>query len=92
MPQNNSPLNNPFGSDPLSFKPPPAPSENAFKPRRPRAQVPEAKALFDLQKDLVKANAHFENEEYEEVKKPLRNAYRIINRYLKNYASGHGEQ
>lgn len=85
MPKKDNPLN-PFG-DPFSFNTP-STDPNKFKPRRPRAQVPEAKVLFDLQNDLVKANSFFEKEDYENVKKPLRNAYRIINRYLKQYASG----
>jgi hypothetical protein len=86
MPKNNDPLK-PFSTDPFSFGAPGA-SPDSFKPRRPRAQVPEAKVLFDLQNDLVRAISHFEREDYEDVKKPLRNAYRIINRYLKTYASG----
>ena len=85
MPKKNDPLN-PF-NDPFSFGAPGV-SPDRFKPRRPRAQVPEAKVLFDLQRDLVKANSFFEKEDYENVKKPLRNAYRIINRYLRTYASG----
>ena len=86
MPKKNDPLS-PFGSDPFSFGAP-AVGPDKLKPRRPRAQVPEAKVLFDLQNDLVKANAFFEKEDYDNVKKPLRNAYRIINRYLRTYASG----
>jgi len=86
MPKNNDPLK-PFSTDPFSFGSPPA-GPDKFKPRRPRSQVPEAKVLFDLQNDLVRAISHFEREDYEDVKKPLRNAYRIINRYLKTYASG----
>lgn len=88
MPKNNDPLN-PLGNDPFSFGAPSV-DANKFKPRRPKSQIPEAKVLFDLQKDLVRANAFFEKEDYENVEKPLRNAYRIINRYLREYASGPG--
>lgn len=87
MPKNLDPLNPFGGQDPFSFGKPGV-SPERFKPRRPRAQVPEAKVLFDLQNDLVRAISHFEKEDYDNVKKPLRNAYRIINRYLRNYASG----
>ena len=87
MPKKVDPLNPFGGQDPFSFGAPAVDSDK-FKARRPRAQVPEAKVLFDLQNDLIKANSYYEKEDYENVKKPLRNAYRIINRYLRQYASG----
>lgn len=78
---------NPFG-DP--FKVQKVPRGGLKGPRNPPSPIPESRALFDLQADLLKALSSLERDEYEgKAVRPLRNAYKIINRYLRQY--GHGK-
>lgn len=80
----------PFGGDP--FKIQREPKGGTGKPRSKPAAAPEARALYDLQTDLLKALSALENEEYEgKALKPLRNGYKIVNRYLRQYAKGEDE-
>jgi hypothetical protein len=76
----------PFG-DP--FKIQREPKGGVPKQKRPPAQAPESRALFDLQTDILKALSALEKEEYDgKAMRPVRNAYKIINRYLRQYAHG----
>lgn len=74
---------NPFG-DP--FKIQRVPRGGLNKKRRPPSPIPESRALYDLQTDLLKALSALEREDYDgKGLRPIKNAYRIINRYLRQY-------
>lgn len=76
----------PFG-DP--FKIQREPKGGVKKPKRPPAQAPESRALFDLQTDILKALSELEKDGYEgKAMRHLRDSYKIINRYLRQYAHG----
>jgi hypothetical protein len=76
---------NPFG-DP--FKIQREPRGGVSKKRRPPSAAPEARALYDLQTDILKALSALEKEEYDgKALRPIKNAYRIINRYLRQYVN-----
>lgn len=76
---------NPFG-DPFKIKR--DPKGGITKKRRPPSAAPEARALYDLQTDILKALSALEKEEYEgKALRPIKNAYRIINRYLRQYVN-----
>lgn len=56
------------------------------KPRKKPAIAPEPRALYDMQTDILKALSSLDKEGYEgEAQRPLRNAYKILNRYLRQY-------
>lgn len=76
---------NPFG-DP--FKIERTPKGGVGKPKR-NYRVPEPRALYDLQTDLLKALSIFDKEDYDGgARRQVRNAYKILNRYLREYATG----
>jgi len=77
---------NPFG-DPFQMQR--VPRGGVGKPRSKPAPIPESRALYDLQTDILKALSALEKEEYDGAAlRQIRNAYKIINRYLRQY--GHG--
>lgn len=78
----------PFGGgDPFKFEK--QPKGGIKRPKRKPSQAPESRALFDLQTDLLKALSELEKDDYDgRAMRPLRNAYKIINRYLRQYAHG----
>lgn len=81
----------PFGNDD-TFKIEREPKGGFGKKRRAPVAAPESRALYDLQTDILKALSALENEGYEgKALKPMRNGYKIINRYLKQYAKGQEE-
>lgn len=76
----------PFG-DP--FKMERTPKGGLKKQRRKPAMAPESRALYDLQTDLLKGLSELEKDDYDgQGKRHFRNAYKIINRYLRQYAYG----
>ena len=89
MPDRYSDPLNPFG-DP--FKIQRTPKGGIKKPKK-HYQVPEPRALYDLQTDILKALSIMETEDYEGgARRQMRNAYKIINRYLRQYAQGTNEE
>jgi len=77
---------NPFG-DP--FKIQRVPKGGIKKPRKKPSLAPESRALYDLQTDILKILSELEREEYDGAAlRPARNAYKIINRYLREYVQG----
>ena len=77
---------NPFG-DP--FKIQRTPKGGLKRPRRKPAIAPESRALYDLQTDILKGLSELEKDEYEgRAMRHFRNSYKIINRYLRQYAYG----
>ena len=86
-------MSNPFGGPSLenfqiarpnpgsTFKPPHAP-----KPH----DIPDARELFTVQRDLLKAINHFEVDDTKAARREVEAAYRVFNRYLKTYVSPQG--
>ena len=75
----------PFG-DP--FKIQREPRGGVPKKRRAPSPAPEPRALYDLQTDILKALSALEKEDYDgKALRPIKNAYRIINRYLRQYTT-----
>jgi hypothetical protein len=80
----------PFG-DP--FKMQREPKGGVPKKRKPPSAVPEIRALYDLQTDILKALSELEKDEYEgPAMRHMRNSYKIINRYLRQYGPGTKEE
>jgi hypothetical protein len=82
----------PFGGDVFKYEQ--QPKGGIKKPKKKPAQAPESRALYDLQTDILKALSELEKDEYDgKAMRHLRNSYKIINRYLRQYAHGgeHGK-
>lgn len=81
----------PFG-DPFKMERQPKGGDPS-KPKKPPAAVPEIRALYDLQTDLLKAMSELEKDEYEgKAMRHVRDSYKIINRYLRQYGPGKKEE
>lgn len=85
-------------SDPLApfgdpFKIQREPKGGIKRPKRAPSAAPESRALFDLQTDILKALSELERDGYEgKAMRHLRDSYKIINRYLRQYAHGREQE
>jgi len=55
--------------------------------RRRPSQVPDSRMLFDIQKDMLRAIDAQKDSDHEESARQLRNGYRLLNRYLRQYVT-----
>lgn len=85
--------NDPFGIIGDPFQVQRKPKGGIKKPRSKPALAPEPRALYDIQTDLLKALSSLDKEGYDGgAGRPLKNAYKILNRYLREYVQGTKEK